>query len=256
MEAAMTPRCKFSCYIIISLMCLVVVSVGLTRSVPKPVLAKQFISPASGLSFRGENYELYQPFVTADDVVVRELTAGLSGVEEIYKVACEWVYVSDSVLNGTEDKWLTPGEFLSGTPFYSSNPVPGCVAGDCEEQANTLVSLIRAYGIPPEDVRVVLGQVSVSETVIRGHVWAELLVNGTWMPLDPSQGVQWEENLELLVNANARPFDYYLNNPYPVPAVTAYYNDMYYFDAGNKRGNAPESWQLSGQVPEKQFAER
>ncbi len=252
----MTPKCKFCCYIIISLLCLVVVSVGLTWSIPKPAQSKQLLSSASSLFSRGKHYELYQSFVTADDTVIRELVAGLSGVEDIYKVAGEWVYVTDSLLNGTEDKWLTPGEFLSRTPFYSTNPVQGYVVGDCEEQANTLVSLLRAFGIPPEDVRVVLGQVSVSETVIRGHVWAELLVDGTWMPLDPSQGNQWEENLGRLVNVNAMAFDYYLYNPYPVPVVTAYYNDTYFIDVMNKRGNAPESWKLSGQAREKQFAER
>jgi transglutaminase-like putative cysteine protease len=211
-------------------------------SIPGHILAKQLPSDASELSSRMDEYAAYQSFVTPDDAAVTDLAAGMSGIEDIYMEANEWVYISDLLLNGTDDTWLTPGEFLTDTPSYAANPVPGFVAGDCEEQANTLVSLLRSFGVPPENVRVALGQVSESEYVIRGHVWAELFVHGTWIALDPSQGNRWDENLGQMITVYPRAFDYYYYHMYPVPSVTAWYNDVYYLDATDNQGNAPESW--------------
>lgn len=245
MKEMMSSNYRFYLYIIISLFFLMVLSVCLSSPLTKHIMAKQLPFMTSGLSAQLNDCEMYQSFITPDNEVIVKLAASLSSIEEIYTEANDWVYVSDPLLNATDDKWLTPHEFLSETPSYPANPVPGLVVGDCEEQANTTVSLLRAFGVSPENVRVVLGNVSVSKNIIRGHVWVELLVNDKWMALDPSQGNQWNENFGQLMADKGKIFDYYYHTTYPVPSITAYYNDIYYLDVRNNRGNAPESWKTS-----------
>jgi len=183
----------------------------------------------------------YQLCIMPDDEAIKELASQIDGVEDAYEVAVGWIYVSEQRLNGTADKWLSPHEFLIDTPHYRSNPVPGEVVGDCEEQAHTLVSLIRAEGVPPEEVRVVLGKAG-SGNEEKGHAWVELLTNGYWLVLDPSCGPCWDNEAERLVNRPGVPFEYYAVHTYPVPVITAYYNDIYYLDPGDSSGNAPGWW--------------
>lgn len=66
-----------------------------------------------------------------------------------------------------------PHEFLSVTPNYPSNPLKGNAVSDCEEQANTLVSLLRAEGVSADKVRAVVGKVK-SRDGEGGHAWVEL----------------------------------------------------------------------------------
>ena len=180
-------------------------------------------------------------YVIPEDGVIKALAAQIDGVEDAYNVAVEWIYISEQKLNNVAEKWLTPHDFLVNTPRYPSNPLTGEAVSDCEEQAYTLVSLIRAEGIPPEEVRVVLGQVGPGDGA-KGHVWVELLTNGHWLALDPTNGPYWDDKAGKLVRRQGVPFNYYANHTYPVPEVSAYYNDIYYLDLIDGSGNAPDSW--------------
>lgn len=59
-------------------------------------------------------------------------------------------------------------------------------AGDCEDQAILLCSILRQAGAPSENVRVVLG-IFKNETAEVGHSWCELAMEeGYWQILDPT----------------------------------------------------------------------
>lgn len=180
-------------------------------------------------------------YITPEDPVIEALAAQINGTIDAYKVAVQWIYVSDQKLNHTADKYLTPHQFLTDTPLYRSNPLKGEEVSDCEEQAHTLISLIRAEGVQPAEIRVALGEVKFGD-VETGHAWVELLTNGHWMALDPSWGPYWDDKAEKLVHRQGVPFDYYASHTYPVIQVWAYYNDAYYLDPRDGSGNAPASW--------------
>lgn len=180
-------------------------------------------------------------FVTPEDQAIKALAAQISGARDAYQMAVQWTYVSEEKLNHAADKWLTPHEFLANSPNYPSNPLQGEEVSDCEEQANALVSLIRAEGIRPEKVRVALGLVTFNE-LETGHAWVELLINGSWVALDPGFGPYWDDKAGKLVRRQGIPFDYYGSHTYPVLQVWAYYNDIYYSDPEGGTGNAPASW--------------
>lgn len=170
----------------------------------------------------------YQQFVTPDNSVIRGLSNGKT-VQEIYEMAVDWTWVSDSILNGKTEKWLLPHEFLSNTPSYSTNPSQGNAVSDCSEQANTLVSLLRASGVAAEDVRVVLGKVDFDGN-IGGHAWVELKEDGRWMVLEPTSGPYYDDEDELLISRGGMSYDYCKYHPYPVVEVWCYYNDVYFTD--------------------------
>lgn len=180
-------------------------------------------------------------YVTPEDQAIEALANQINGAEEAYNVAVQWTYVAEQELNDTTDKWLTPYEFLTNTPRYSSNPLRGEEVSDCEEQANTLVSLIRAEGIRPEEVRVALGEVLFNDIRI-GHAWVELLIKGNWMALDPSSGPYWDSKDAKLIRRQGVPFDHYASHTYPVHQVWAYYSDIYFLDSRDGWGDAPRSW--------------
>ena len=189
--------------------------------------------------------ELYfRLFVTPEDPSIETLAAQISEPRDAYQIASQWIYVSDEELNHAADKWLTPHEFLANTPNYPSNPLQGKVVSDCEEKANTLVSLIRAKGVRPEEVRVVLGEVAFNN-VETGHAWVELLIDGRWLVLDPSWGPYWDGKAGKLIQRRSIPFDYYNRHTYPVLQVWTYYNDVYGLYMRDGSGNAPASWRIS-----------
>jgi len=183
----------------------------------------------------------YQLYVTPHDSAVETLAGKIDGVQKAYREAVQWIWISDRTLHGRDEKWLMPHEFLSDTPNYPSNPLKGNVVSDCEEQANTLVSLLRAEGASPEEVRVVLGKVKF-ESGEGGHVWVELRHNGEWLPLEATSGPYWDDDKGKLITKGGAPFNYYANHNYPVIEVWAYYNDIYYLDPRTGSGNAPDSW--------------
>jgi hypothetical protein len=183
----------------------------------------------------------FRLYVTPDDQAVKALAAQISKPEDAYKMAVQWTYVSDEKLNGVADKWLMPHEFLTGTPYDSNNPLKGKVASDCEEKANTLVSLMRAEGVRPEEVRVVLGEVTFNG-VKKGHAWVELFTNGYWLSLDPCWGPYWDDKAGNLVRRGGVSFDYYASHTYPVLQVWIYYNDIYYLNPREGPADTPASW--------------
>ncbi len=194
----------------------------------------------------GEEFP-YRTYVTPEDQAIQALAAQINGVEEAYKVAVQWTYISERELNHVADKWLTPHEFLTNTPHYPSNPLQGKEVSDCEEQANTLVSLLRAEGIPPEEVRVALGEVIFNDIKI-GHAWVELLIKGDWLALDPSLGPYWDDKAGKLVQRQGIPLDHYASHTYPVHQAWAYYSDVYFLDPRKGQVDAPVSWRTATQV--------
>ena len=189
----------------------------------------------------------YQLYVTPQDSAVQALAATVSGAEECYQAAVGWTWVSDSTLHGTSEKWLTPGEFLSDTPGYPGNPVPPAVVSDCEEQANTLVSLLRAEGISAINVRVVLGKVDFGGEA-GGHAWVQVRHNGRWMELEATSGPYWDDAQAKWFDRKGSPFEYYAGHDYPQVEVWAYYNDLYYYDPRDGSGNPPATWRQPFQL--------
>ncbi|MDY9925803.1 transglutaminase-like domain-containing protein [Methanosarcina sp.] len=188
----------------------------------------------------------YQTYVTPDSEAVNSYIEenGLHDKYGIYKAALSWTWVSDETLNNAEEKWLTPTEFLEETPDYSSNPVYGEPASDCEEQANCLASLLIASEEYNEStVRVAIGKVDFGD-VSDGHAWVEVYEDGEWFPLDPTDGPYYSDESSELMSANASGIDYekYSSNIYPAVEIWYYYNNEYFIDSGTKIGNAPVSW--------------
>ena len=194
----------------------------------------------------GEEFP-FRAYVTPEDRAIQTLAEQINGVEEAYKVAVQWTYISEQELNHTVEKWLTPHEFLTDTPHYSSNPLQGEEVSDCEEQANTLVSLIRAEGISPEEVRVALGEVIFND-IKTGHAWVELLIEGNWVALDPSLGPYWDDKTGKLIRRQGIPFDHYATHAYPLLRAWAYYSDVYFLAPIEGQRDAPASWGASTQV--------
>jgi len=174
----------------------------------------------------------YQRFVTPDASILQELSNGKT-VQEIYGIAVGWTWVSDNILNGKTEKWLSPTEFLTNTPSYSTNPSPGNAVSDCSEQANTLVSLLRASGVAAEDIRVVLGKVDFDGN-IGGHAWVETKENGRWMVLDATCGPYHNKDSDELISRGGVSYDYWKYHRYPVVEVWCYYNDVYFTDEGEE----------------------
>jgi hypothetical protein len=183
----------------------------------------------------------WQQYITPNDPVIIVLADKIRKPKDAYQIATQWTYITDEKLNHVVDKWLTPHEFLTNTPHYLNNPLQGEIVSDCEEKANTLVSLMRAKGIQPEEVRVVLGEVTFND-IITGHAWVELLIDDHWLDLDPCWGPYWDGKTGDPVCRKGVPFDYYATHTYPVGQVWTYYNDIYYLDVRDDSGDAPVSW--------------
>ena len=183
----------------------------------------------------------YLLYVTPADGAVQSLSKEVYGPKEAYATAVDWVWISDQTLNHMAEKWLKPREFLSDTPKYASNPVKGRIASDCSEQANTLTSLLRAEGIAPENVRVVLGMVDFDGS-IGGHAWAEVYEDGVWVPLEATSGPYYDDEKKQLVESGGLPYSYFKFFPYPVLDTWVYYNDQYFYDVETRKGNPPTSW--------------
>jgi hypothetical protein len=185
----------------------------------------------------------YQLYVTPGDAAVASLANQVDGARDAYGTAVQWIWVSEQTMSGVPDNWLMPHEFLGDTPLYPGNPVRHNVVSDCEEQANTLVSLLRAEGVGAEDVRVVLGKVNFDGEE-GGHAWVEMMHDEEWLSLDPSSGPYWDDEEGKLVRRAGTPFKYFSRHDYPQVEVWAYYNDIYYLDPRDGSGDAPSSWRI------------
>lgn len=189
----------------------------------------------------------FQMYVTPNNETVLEYLEDndLDNKYDIYKAALSWVWVSDSLLNDQEEAWLYPAEFLSETPDYSSNPVSGTIVSDCEEQANTLASLLIASGeYNASSVRVAIGYVNF-DGIAGGHAWVEVYEDGEWFPLDATMGPYYDEDEDEVVAGDEDSTDYYhfSTESYPVMQLWYYYNDGYFVDVISHTGNAPDNWE-------------
>lgn len=183
----------------------------------------------------------YQDYVTPFDSAVGLLSDGVNGKIEAYRAAVGWVWVSDATLNGVDEKWLKPHIFLVDTPSYDTNPAKPRAASDCEEQANTLVSLLRAEGVEAEDVRVVLGLVNFGGDE-GGHAWVEVYEDDRWLALEATSGPYYDDDSQRLVERRGMSYNYYETRSYPSVDIWFYYNDVYYIDFVHSKKNAPDYW--------------
>jgi hypothetical protein len=169
----------------------------------------------------------------------------LDDEDEIYGTAVEWIWVSDSTLNGQKELWLTPTEFLEETPDYDSNPVAGEIVSDCEDQANTLASLLIGSGEYDEsDVRVAIGLVNFDGST-GGHAWVEVYEDGEWFPVDATVGPYYDDDEEEVIYPDDYEdidFDYFQDEEYSVREIWYYYNNEYFTDVTSGTGDAPDNW--------------
>ena len=183
----------------------------------------------------------YQDYITPSDLAVEQLSDKVNGKVEAYNVAVSWVWVSDVTLNEMAEKWLMPHTFLVDTPYYPTNPARPREASDCEEQANTLVSLLRAEGVEAENVRVVLGTVNIGESE-GGHAWVEVYEDNQWLALEATTGPFYDDDSLELKERRGLPYNYYKTHIYPSVEIWFYYNDIYYMDFIHNKQNAPSHW--------------
>ena len=183
----------------------------------------------------------YQDYITPSDLAVKQLSDKVNGGVEAYNVAVGWVWVSDVTLNDVAEKWLMPHTFLVDTPHYPTNPAKPREASDCEEQANTLVSLLRAEGVEAENVRVVLGLVKI-EGDEGGHAWVEVYEENRWLALEATTGPFYDDDSLILIERRGLPYNYYKTHAYPSVKIWFYYNDVYYVDFIHNKQSAPAHW--------------
>ncbi|WP_406670420.1 transglutaminase-like domain-containing protein [Methanolobus sp. ZRKC4] len=169
----------------------------------------------------------------------------LDDAEDIYEAAVSWIWVSDTILNGQQDAWLPPAEFLEDTPYFDSNPMPGEIVSDCSEQANTLASLLIGSGKYDEStVRVAIGEREFS-TSTGGHAWVEVYEDGGWFPVDAVVGPYYDDDTSEIVypdNYEDIDFYYYLDENYSAIEVWYYYNNEYFIDVDSGTVDAPDNW--------------
>ncbi len=189
----------------------------------------------------------FQKYVTpyADAVQDYIEDEDLDDEDEIYETAVSWIWVSDSILNGQQEEWLTPTEFLEETPYYDSNPVPGEIVSDCEDQANTFASLLIGSGeFDESDVRVAVGLVNFDGSS-GGHAWVEVYEDNEWFPVDATVGPYYDDDEEKVIYPDDYEdieFDYFLDEDYSIIEVWYYYNNEYSIDVDSGTGDAPDNW--------------
>lgn len=193
----------------------------------------------------------YQGYVTPNAPAVQALATGKT-YEQIYKESVGWIWVEDEVMHGEVEKWLLPQTFLTETPEWPTNPVTGNIASDCESQAYTLVSALRAAGMPAEYVRVVTGKVNFGESV-GGHAWVEVYdeVLDGWFQLEATSGSYYDSIQQELVEADGVSYNYFKTYQYPSLQIWTYFNDEYFWDNSRQEGVVPELW-LTSDTVEKQ----
>lgn len=140
----------------------------------KPVLAHDLPQ-----SFTGEYIQPNDPSVQA--IINSECRFPLEeniydNVRDLYYwVAQNTKYANDTEKYGVKDYWQIPATTIAlGT-------------GDCEDQAILLTSLIRAAGVPRENVHLTYAPTSPSSA----HCWVEVYLDSIgWVPLDTVLGIE------------------------------------------------------------------
>jgi len=188
----------------------------------------------------------YQLYVTPENRDILDFVEDFDTVEEIYDESLEWVWISDEDLHGETEKWMYPEEFLTETADYDTNPTD-LIASDCEEQANTLASLLLASGLYDSDeIRVVLGKVNFDGT-IGGHAWVQVYEDGSWLDVEATSGSYYTDDDGFVeVSVDSVSYDYFRYHTYPSVEIWYYYNNDYFMVAETESGNAPSSWSEEG----------
>lgn len=196
----------------------------------------------TGAELQPGQISYYQTYVTPNDPAVQAIAKG-KGYEAIYQEAASWVWVEDMVLNGVQEKWLPPNYFLTQSPGLASNPVKGSVASDCEEQAYTLVSALRAAGMQAENVRVVTGQVNFGGSA-GGHAWVEVFDESisSWFQLDPTSGGYYDSASKTYHQSRGLPYTFFKTYQYPSVQIWNYFNDKYFWDNNRQQGTVAKNW--------------
>lgn len=209
----------------------------------------------AGVELKEGQISYYQTFVTPNDSAVQGVATGKQP-KSIYQEALVWVWVPDSILHNQEEKWLTPNFFLTKTPTLPTSPVSGKIVSDCESQAYTLVSALRAIGVSAEEVRVVTGKVDFGG-IVGGHAWVELYDKDSqsWFQLEATSGNYYDLATGKYVVSSGLPFEYFKTYQYPSIQIWTYFNDKYFWDNSRRQGVAPDSW-LATETQSKKAPER
>ncbi|MGD0585549.1 MAG: transglutaminase-like domain-containing protein [Oryzomonas sp.] len=141
----------------------VVIKTG--RAVPEQAEQAKAATPREDYLKPAEKIESDAPEIVAK---AKELAAGRKGSEEIVKALASWTsdWLHDTVDDGG-------GAVAS---FKSRN-------GNCQTHARLYTALARAAGIP---TRFVSGLVYLDGKGFLYHSWAESLLNGRWVAIDPT----------------------------------------------------------------------
>lgn len=128
--------------------------------------------------------EQVKRYVTPDDPAVKALVDDIlhkelkvfSDFEELRDWASWYIaYKSDQEIHGKSEYWQFPEETLE------------LRTGDCEDFAILLCSMLRAYGVPSDQVYVACG---FGEDKTRGHAYlVEKWYRGIWRVIEPQAGV-------------------------------------------------------------------
>ncbi len=172
-----------------------------------------------------QNINPFKRFVAINTTGVKLATANHSTVEKAYDYAAsDVIYMSDKFQYGVADKWISGETVISDTP---KNNIIKKKAGDCEDKAFLLVSMLRSLGVPPEEVRVGMGKVLVNGATF-GHAWVEIYKNGRWLPLESTSGSVYNEQYGIIVHNVPLPYEWFSTYKYPANTIYAYGNDVYF----------------------------
>jgi transglutaminase-like putative cysteine protease len=141
----------------------IVVKTG--RAVPEQAEQAKAAAPREEYLKPAEKIESDAPEI---ETKAKELAAGRKGAEEIAKALASWT--SDWLRDTVEDGGGAVASFKSRN-------------GNCQTHARLYTALARAAGIP---TRFVSGLVYLDGKGFLYHSWAESLLNGRWVAIDPT----------------------------------------------------------------------
>ncbi|MGD2248553.1 MAG: transglutaminase domain-containing protein [Candidatus Methanofastidiosia archaeon] len=130
--------------------------------------------------------------ITVDDPVVlakvKEVTRLCKTTEEKQQAIFEYVRKEiEYVTEGNPKKYSYPRSFLRHKYDFWQLPSETIQwrKGDCEDVSILLCTMMRAAGVSPDNVRVVVGLLRTEEgEILGGHAWIEFKKGDTWFALE------------------------------------------------------------------------